>query len=273
MVDLYDVVCFIDSSVRAHFVLSFSACCVRQLFVTFDSDTDRGGYGGTEFDCDAVLDFARASFATCTWTADGALTASLDAQASCLVGENVTSLAGVLRPSCGKHADCSCWPTANASARPIRPPSPPLIVEPRLIGASVVGSCRQVRDRLSFSRGGCIMHLSPPPPPELLTAYHASSDVLIDASTSTGGGGRDWDAIAWSANRSASGGNVTGRLRAHLDEQSTTRLEVRNRISSVQLAKANQRPPNALFEQQYCSRIRLPSGAERTAHTRRGIHV
>ena len=115
-----------------------------QLFVTFDSDTDRAGYGGTAFHCDAVLEFVRASFATCTWTAGNTLTVSLDAQASCSTGDNVTSLDGVLRPACGSYPDCSCWPTANASSQPIAAPQPPIVPEPRIVGGGVVGSCRQV---------------------------------------------------------------------------------------------------------------------------------
>jgi hypothetical protein len=115
-----------------------------QLFVTFDSDTDRAGYGGTAFHCDAVLEFVRASFATCTWTAGNTLTVSLDAQASCSTGDNVTSLDGVLRPACGSYSDCSCWPTANVSSEPIAAPQPPIVPEPRVVGGGVVGSCRQV---------------------------------------------------------------------------------------------------------------------------------
>ena len=52
-----------------------------QLFLTWDSGTDRAGYGGASFPCDELIEFPVASAATCVWTSDSELTASLDYRA------------------------------------------------------------------------------------------------------------------------------------------------------------------------------------------------
>ena len=67
------------------------------------------------------------------------------------------------QPHCA-HADCGCWPHANASHVVLLEPDDPVVPEPLLVGARSVGSC---------------------------------SDVSIDATTSTGGGGRAWKHVRW----------------------------------------------------------------------------
>ena len=45
-----------------------------KLFLQFDSETDRAGFGGMSFSCDQLVDFPQVSYATCTWTSNSLLT-------------------------------------------------------------------------------------------------------------------------------------------------------------------------------------------------------
>ena len=167
------------------------------LHLAWDADTDRGGYGGTSFACAELLDFPLVAVATsCAWTSDATLTANLDYRATCAPGDNVTSLGGVLRAKC-VAADCSCWPTANATTAPLGPPDEPLTPVAQYVGAASVGAC---------------------------------SDLAIDATTSTGSGGRAWTSIAWSVNGTLPARNLT-ELRAHLTASAgSTTLQVESTL-------------------------------------------
>ena len=50
-----------------------------QLFLKFDSGTDRAGLGGTSFSCDQLVNFPQVSYATCAWTSNSQLTVCLRA--------------------------------------------------------------------------------------------------------------------------------------------------------------------------------------------------
>ena len=146
-----------------------------QLFLTWDSGTDRAGYGGASFSCDELIEFPLASAATCVWTSDSELTASLDYRAKCVPGDNVTALGGLLKPYC-EHSDCSCWSTVNASATKLLVPDTPLVPEAVFLGASRVGSC---------------------------------SDIALDITSSTGSGGRGWVQVGWTVNGTLPPRNLT----------------------------------------------------------------
>ena len=52
--------------------------CGGQLFLAWDSGTDRAGYYGSTFDCDELIDFPLVSAAKCLWTTSDSLTVTLD---------------------------------------------------------------------------------------------------------------------------------------------------------------------------------------------------
>ena len=129
---------------------------------TRDSGTDRAGYLGATFDCDALIDFPLASAAKCVWTTSDTLTATLDHRATCIPDDNITVLGGLLKPYCS-YLDCSCWPHSNASGPvQIARPDVPLTPVAVFVGSQSIGSC---------------------------------SDVDIDLTTSIGSGGRDWSML------------------------------------------------------------------------------
>ena len=141
-----------------------------------DSGTDRAGYLGATFDCDELVDFPLASAATCVWTTSDSLTVSLDYRATCVPGDNVTVLGGMLKPYCS-YLDCSCWPRANASGPvQLEPPDIPLTPVAVFVGSQSIGSC---------------------------------SDIDVDLTTSIGSGGRDWAAAEWTVNSSLPDANLT----------------------------------------------------------------
>ena len=137
-----------------------------QLYFVWDAATDRGGAGGASFACDSLLEFPLSSAASCVWTTDSELTATLDYRATCAPGDNMTALADVLKAYCA-YADCSCWPLINASSTVLRVPDTPLMPAAVFVAPERVGSC---------------------------------SDIAIDATASTGSGGRGWMSAAWSVN-------------------------------------------------------------------------
>ena len=147
-----------------------------QLFVEWDVSTDRAGYGGTFFSCDALLNFPLSSAASCAWITDAQLTVDLDHRATVVPGDNVTVLADTLKPYCG-YPDCSCWPLANLSGPvQVAQPDTPLTPIAVFVGSQSIGSC---------------------------------SDVGIDLTTSIGSGGRGWNVVKWTVNGSLPDANLT----------------------------------------------------------------
>ena len=141
-----------------------------------DSGTDRAGYLGATFDCDELIDFPLVSAASCLWTTSDTLTVTLDYRATCIPGDNVTVLGGLLKPYCS-FSDCSCWPLANASGPvQLEPPDVPLTPIAVFVGSQSIGSC---------------------------------SDVNVDLTTSIGSGGRDWAVAEWTVNSSLPDKNLT----------------------------------------------------------------
>ena len=74
-----------------------------QLYFVWDAGTDRGGAGGASFSCDSLIDFPLASAASCVWTTDSELTATLDYRATCVPGDNITVRADVLKVRWRSH--------------------------------------------------------------------------------------------------------------------------------------------------------------------------
>ena len=140
-----------------------------QLYLTWDSGSDRAGYYGSTFDCDELINFPLVSAASCLWTTSASLTVTLDNRATCVPGDNVTVLGEILKPYCA-YSDCSCWPAANSSG-PVQlaQPDMPLTPVAVFVGPQSIGSC---------------------------------SDVDIDLTTSIGSGGRDWAVAEWTVNSS-----------------------------------------------------------------------
>ena len=81
-----------------------------QLYFVWDAGTDRGGAGGASFSCDSLLDFPLASAASCVWTTDSELTATLDSRATCVPGDNTTARADVLKVRRRSHRVASRRP-------------------------------------------------------------------------------------------------------------------------------------------------------------------
>ena len=141
-----------------------------------DSGTDRAGYYGATFACAELIDFPLVSAASCLWTTSDSLTVTLDYRATCIPGDNVTVLGGLLKPYCS-FSDCSCWPLANASGPvQLEPPDTPLTPIAVFVGSQSIGSC---------------------------------SDVNVDLTTSIGSGGRDWAVAEWAVNSSLPDKNLT----------------------------------------------------------------
>lgn len=215
-----------------------------QLYLTWGSSTDRAEFGGSTFSCDDILDFELAAFASCSWTTDATLTATLDDRATCTPGDNVTAREGVLKVCqrarrfqwfdirnnehpfspqayCPFH-DCSCWPTANASQTVLGQPDTALVPAAVFVAAESIGSC---------------------------------SDIKIDATASTGSGGRDWVLADWSVNASLPAANLT-ELRNYTSKWSANvepELEVPNKYlfrgqvrvgAFCHLSHRRQRPPD-----------------------------
>ena len=147
-----------------------------QLFLQWDSGTDRAGYYGSTFECNELIDFPLVSAAKCLWTTSDSLTATLDYRATCIPGDNVTVHGGKLKPFC-THSDCSCWPLSNVSG-PVRldTPDTPLIPLAMFVGSQSIGSC---------------------------------SGIDIDLTTSIGSGGREWLTAEWTVNSSLPDANLT----------------------------------------------------------------
>ena len=88
-----------------------------QLYLVWDAGTDRGGAGGASFSCDSLLEFPLASAASCVWTTDSELTATLDYRATCVPGDNITARADVLKVRRRSHRVASRR-VASAAATP-----------------------------------------------------------------------------------------------------------------------------------------------------------
>ena len=132
-----------------------------KLLVNFDSATDFGvdvvASPFTEFECDLLLDFIGARYATCKWTSNLALVAALDgSQSSLTVGDTVTLLSSVIHP-----ASLSSSLALQVVIQPPISPSPPVVA---LSTAKTIGSC---------------------------------DDIVLDPTASSGSGGRPWSKIQW----------------------------------------------------------------------------
>jgi len=165
------------------------------LLVSFDSDSDMAGLEeGEKFDCSSLLWFEGVEdlpSKACKFTSAFELTASLDATASVLPGQNLTLLEDRLKTACtAAMLDCGSNEFANASSVVIEEPSTPLYPASVLSGPSSVGYC---------------------------------GEVSLDASSSSGGGGRALG-FAWLAS-SSTGGNTT-LLAAFLSDQNGSALSL-----------------------------------------------
>lgn len=118
---------------------------------------------------------------------------TLHHSAMCVPSDNVISVSGAVRPYCA-YADCSCWPSANASTTPLLEPNETITPEAIFFGAHQVGTC---------------------------------SNVTIDLSTSRGSCGRDWKRILWAVNSTLPASNMTA-LRAYMTSQPHSVLRISN---------------------------------------------
>ena len=97
-----------------------------QLYFDFGAPTDRGGVSGS-LGCGTLVDFVGVESATCKWSSSFRLVVTLDYRALVVPGDAVTVIAETIRKYCAPDELCDCWPTAEAQAVLVAPPSEPLV--------------------------------------------------------------------------------------------------------------------------------------------------
>ena len=122
-------------------------------FVTlsFNSKTDRGGYG-SNFVCSALLNFVAASSSTCLWSSSLEINIFSSTTTPLPIGGRITLRGSKIRAACTAN-NCTSWAyvaTANAT---IRAPDSPVRPKVSIMGPSVVGICDNVRLDVSGSSG------------------------------------------------------------------------------------------------------------------------
>lgn len=132
------------------------------LFVTFDSDTDRGGISVSSFECATLFHFhgvnSTAASATCVWTSASLVTISLGGSVTVAVGENFYLRSLTLykiRALClSSLAKCARYQYIRATKVNVLPPltaSRPVV---GISGPSIIGKCDSFTLDLSSSTGG-----------------------------------------------------------------------------------------------------------------------
>jgi len=133
------------------------------ILLEFSAFTDRAGYGGQTFACDALVEI-EGTTRSCAFLGDALLEAGLDADSTAIPGSTA-----MLKANSGLRAYGArpCWESnAAASSVAIAAPSNPEPLTVVIQAPDTVGTC---------------------------------GFAIVDASTSSGSGGRAWASILWTA--------------------------------------------------------------------------
>jgi hypothetical protein len=166
-----------DPPVPVYSVVKFSNDGTS-LFVLFDSETNRAGITDTSFACSTLFDFEGVSDATCSWTDDLTVTATLSSLASIDIGGNVTVLAGNVRARCdiSNVTRCGLYDTVPATSKNIQNADTPVSPSVQISMATTISVC---------------------------------SPLLLDLTSTTGSAGRDFRNISITVTGSGSVTNIT----------------------------------------------------------------
>ena len=170
-----------------------------KLLFEFDSATNYGAgvlsSTSSQFQCNKLLAFVGAMYATCMWSSNRELIAVMDAASDPApsVGYTVTLLSSILRPAAhvSNHAVTSTFTSAV-----IQPPLSPSSPNVALSTASTIGSCE---------------------------------DIVLDPTASSGSGGRRWSKVQWIVSGSGAPAAAAAAISTFLNSlyNTTTRSVVR----------------------------------------------
>jgi len=118
------------------------------IFVSFDSNTDRGGFSSS-FPCGDLLDFPFSSSALCNWADSSRI--EIFGTSYVMVGTSITIRGGKILPHC-EYMTCVANKVAQTSLS-VDSPSDPILPIVSISTSTTIGGCNSIKLDLSGSSG------------------------------------------------------------------------------------------------------------------------